>query len=340
MLKSDFVRADGMVPVEDRDGNIFWEPYQPGRLPDGSIVNPWDDYVVNPNDPINPSLAMPRDLPPSGVISMGDIRTEVSGAGQCSLNDADFRGLIGKSSGQQQAMSEYYNKSASQPGEGEIGTGGSCFSAPATGGTRPWGKNEAYSKDGYCGWYNKIEERTGWHSSSATWQLGWDSVRDRTQNVRISYRSMCSTSPRQTNNDVSQQNTLLCGETESAQNYGYWFHPQIGASTSRQDNNMGAFIIGAITTHPSNPSWGEIGIQWAMMNDGAVGYSWDGDFVNDYYGCSLEFSFVNKAGVNKSPSGLPNGGKDPYPLTFRHNSNWGNYAGAVHRTLYIRMENV
>ena len=55
-----------------------------------------------------------RDLPDVGQISMSQIREEVSGSGQCSLNDPDFRALINKSSGQQQAMSEYYGKKASK----------------------------------------------------------------------------------------------------------------------------------------------------------------------------------------------------------------------------------
>lgn len=54
-------------------------------------------------------------LPASGQIDMGQIRTEVSGSGQVSLNDADFRALINKSSGQQQALSDYYGTSSKPP---------------------------------------------------------------------------------------------------------------------------------------------------------------------------------------------------------------------------------
>lgn len=54
-------------------------------------------------------------LPASGQIDMGQIRTEVGGSGQVSLNDADFRALINKSSGQQQALSDYYGKSSAPP---------------------------------------------------------------------------------------------------------------------------------------------------------------------------------------------------------------------------------
>lgn len=54
-------------------------------------------------------------LPASGQIDMGQIRTEVEASGQVSLNDANFRELINKTSGQQQAMSEYYGKSSAPP---------------------------------------------------------------------------------------------------------------------------------------------------------------------------------------------------------------------------------
>lgn len=55
-------------------------------------------------------------LPDAGQISMGDIRGEVEGSGQVSLNDAEFRKLIEpRNSGQQQAMSEYYGKSNAPP---------------------------------------------------------------------------------------------------------------------------------------------------------------------------------------------------------------------------------
>jgi hypothetical protein len=96
--------------------------------------------------------------------------------------------------------------------------------------------------------------------------------------------------------------------------------------------------MGGIMTNPSNPSWGDVGWQRAMLNNGAIGYSWDGDFENHPSRCEPEFSFVNKCGINISPASLPNGGNDPVDLTYEHWSSWGNYAGSVHRTLYIRME--
>lgn len=45
-------------------------------------------------------------------IAISQIHAEVGGTGQASLNDADIRGLIGKASGAQMAMSEWYGASA------------------------------------------------------------------------------------------------------------------------------------------------------------------------------------------------------------------------------------
>lgn len=339
MVKEDFVRSDGMVPVETPDGEIIWEPYQPGRLPDGSTVDWWNEAPVA-NDPINMGLVQIRKLPDSGVITMDDIRKEVSVTGTCNLNQQEFRDLINKSSGQQQALSDYYGKSAVQLGDGEIGTGGNCFPSPSTSGTRAWGNNSAYSKDGYCGWYNKIPSMTGFYSCQSTWSLPWMSVRNRVANVRLSYRAMCSCSPSQSNLSLRQYNSLLCGGT-SSQNDGYYFNSYYsgGPNQSQSNSYNGAFIMGDLMEYPGNPSWGYVGWQRAMMNGGTVGYSWDGDFANDYYGCDPEFSWVNKAGSARSPSGLPNNGNDPAELTYIHYSSWGNYANALHRTLYIRMEN-
>lgn len=52
-----------------------------------------------------------RILPPSGEISFFQIREEVASSGQCSFNDEEFRSLIGKADGEEQAISDYYGKS-------------------------------------------------------------------------------------------------------------------------------------------------------------------------------------------------------------------------------------
>lgn len=48
----------------------------------------------------------------SGQISLANIRTELGQSGQIALNDATVRGLIGKSAGTQNALSEYYGASS------------------------------------------------------------------------------------------------------------------------------------------------------------------------------------------------------------------------------------
>ena len=52
-------------------------------------------------------------LQTSGTISLNDIHVEAGGpsGGQASINDADIRALIGKSSGAQMAFSEWYGAS-------------------------------------------------------------------------------------------------------------------------------------------------------------------------------------------------------------------------------------
>lgn len=66
-------------------------------------------------------------LQTSGTISLNDIHVEAGGASgsQASINDADIRALIGKSSGAQMAFSEWYGASASQT----IATGNSYYQA-------------------------------------------------------------------------------------------------------------------------------------------------------------------------------------------------------------------
>ena len=56
-------------------------------------------------------------LPSSGTISLNQIHIEAGGSSgsQASLNDADIRAMIGKSSGVSNAFSEYRGVSASQP---------------------------------------------------------------------------------------------------------------------------------------------------------------------------------------------------------------------------------
>ena len=53
-------------------------------------------------------------IPGSGAISLNDFHVEAGGSSgtQCSINDSDIRGLIGKSSGAQMSFSEWYGASA------------------------------------------------------------------------------------------------------------------------------------------------------------------------------------------------------------------------------------
>ena len=54
------------------------------------------------------------DIPSSGTIRLDQMHTEVGGTSgtACSLNEADIRGLIGKSSGSSMAFSEWYGAAA------------------------------------------------------------------------------------------------------------------------------------------------------------------------------------------------------------------------------------
>lgn len=56
-------------------------------------------------------------LPTSGQISLNDFHTELGSSGQISLNDEAVRGLLGKASGAQSSMSEFYGASAGPPVE-------------------------------------------------------------------------------------------------------------------------------------------------------------------------------------------------------------------------------
>ena len=71
-------------------------------------------------------------LPSSGSISLNQIHIEAGGSSgsQASLNDADIRAMIGKSSGASNAFSEYRGVSASQPSvsyRGRTATTGNGF---------------------------------------------------------------------------------------------------------------------------------------------------------------------------------------------------------------------
>ena len=112
-------------------------------FPDGSQMTAdeqdlYFDFMLHPEKyeglvPQTIEYAETYKLPDSGPISMSQIRAEVSGSGQCSLNDPDFRALINKSSGEQQAMSEYYNKSSGPWVNYDIEiTGGQQFSSNAS----------------------------------------------------------------------------------------------------------------------------------------------------------------------------------------------------------------
>lgn len=56
-------------------------------------------------------------LPGSGTITLNQLHVEAGGSSgtQASLNDSDIRAIIGKSSGAQNSLSEYYGVSASTP---------------------------------------------------------------------------------------------------------------------------------------------------------------------------------------------------------------------------------
>ena len=55
-------------------------------------------------------------VPGSGAISLNEFHVEAGGSSgtQCSINDSDIRGLIGKSSAAQMSFNEWYGASATQ----------------------------------------------------------------------------------------------------------------------------------------------------------------------------------------------------------------------------------
>ena len=73
-------------------------------------------------------------LPSSGAISLNQIHVKAGGSNNtlCSLNDADIRAMIGKSSGAQNRFNDYYGISAAAPSatyKGRILTTGNGFPA-------------------------------------------------------------------------------------------------------------------------------------------------------------------------------------------------------------------
>tara|TARA_B100000035_G_C20987526_1_gene548527 strand:+ start:660 stop:1205 length:546 start_codon:yes stop_codon:yes gene_type:complete len=58
-------------------------------------------------------------VPSSGAISLNQFHVEAGGTSgtQCSLNDSDIRGLIGKASGATMAFNEWYGASSSVPNQ-------------------------------------------------------------------------------------------------------------------------------------------------------------------------------------------------------------------------------
>lgn len=75
-------------------------------------------------------------LPTSGPLSLNDIHIEAGGSSgtTASLNDADIRGLIGKASGAQNAISEYYGASATPEIRFEVSAANGGDASPNTGG--------------------------------------------------------------------------------------------------------------------------------------------------------------------------------------------------------------
>lgn len=176
-----FYFPDGSQMTADEQDLYFDFMWHPEKYPDlvPQIVNYADTYA----------------LPASGQISMSQIRTEVGGSGQCSLNDANFRALINKNSGQQQAMSEYRGK-ASGPVPGWVdydvqitgGTQGSSESNNSYGTTKYayvyGGSVTVYNDGGYTfssfqhGGYNYLSTTFGNSSAGGVKQandtlLGW-----------------------------------------------------------------------------------------------------------------------------------------------------------------------
>ena len=89
-------------------------------------------------------------LQTSGAISLNDFNTELQTSGQISLNDAAVRDLIGKASGAQNAMNEYYGASASDavdrfnPQDASLGEW--RYWSPGSVGSSPYGRKRSGSQ--------------------------------------------------------------------------------------------------------------------------------------------------------------------------------------------------
>lgn len=88
-------------------------------------------------------------VPGSGAISLNQFHVEAGGSSgtQCSINDSDIRGLIGKSSGVQMSFNEWYGASASQAFT-TIKAGYSFFTFTGGRGSTRYGFNAGFDADG------------------------------------------------------------------------------------------------------------------------------------------------------------------------------------------------
>ena len=86
---------------------VLGEPVKLNFPPTPILTPEQREFYESDVSPFHPSRILPID----GEISFFQIRDEVGGAEQCSFNDEAFRNLIGKSDGEEQAISDYYGKS-------------------------------------------------------------------------------------------------------------------------------------------------------------------------------------------------------------------------------------
>ena len=86
-------------------------------------------------------------VPSSGAISLNNFHTEAGGTSgtQCTINDSDIRGLIGKSSGAQMAFNEWYGASSfTPPALGTHRISNTVNSISSQYGTVMWHPSQAY----------------------------------------------------------------------------------------------------------------------------------------------------------------------------------------------------